>query len=122
MMGHDVTPRDVAWREMTRRDVMCHRIPFIGPGEHFCRTGFRHIGTWRHNNGWGNLDWAGGTFFGAGFGNIGRSSITVGEPGPSWENFFSDLDLDIWANCYITVHGGTLIGPGELFSVLDLET
>ena len=89
-----MTSCDVAWREMTRRDVMCHRVPFIWPGDLFCGTGFRRIRTPRHNNGLGNRDRAGGTFFGAEFGNIGKSPITVGEPGPGRGNVFSYLDLE----------------------------
>ena len=87
-MGRDVTSRDVAWREMTRRDVMCHGVPFIWPGERFCRTRFRCIGTSRNNNGWGNLNRAGGNFF--------RGRI--------WKH------RDIFHNV-----GGTWHGPGELF-------
>ena len=93
-MGRDVTSRGVAWRETTRRDVMCHGVPFLLPGERFCRAGFRRLGTSWHNNGWGNLDRAGGTFF------------------LCW----------IWKHKEILHNGGgTRIGPGELFSCAGFQ-
>ena len=40
----------------------------------------------------------------------------MGEPCSSRGNFFSGLDVGIRGFLYITVCGGTLIEPGELFS------
>ena len=40
----------------------------------------------------------------------------MGEPCSSRGNFFLGLDFETLGICFITVRGGTWIGPGELFS------